>query len=76
MHCFKTENNIFATLKLLGVDTHHSGSINKISFGKSMKKVVVVLSLLIFLAVVAVSCKTREKCPAYREYSKFQSEKR
>lgn len=41
-----------------------------------MKKVVVALCLVIFLAVIAVSCKTREKCPAYREYSKFQTERR
>jgi len=39
-----------------------------------MKKVVILLASVILLIMLAVSCKTSEKCPAYGEGHRFQIE--
>jgi len=40
-----------------------------------MKKAAIILVTVVFIALLASSCKTREKCPAYGEAHKFQVEK-
>ncbi len=39
-----------------------------------MKKIVIILSALIFLAVMATSCTTTSKCAAYNNVQKYQKE--
>ncbi len=39
-----------------------------------MKKVIITLVALGFLAVVMTSCKSSQKCPAYGEHYKYQKE--
>ncbi|HNY07692.1 MAG TPA: hypothetical protein PLG86_05730 [Bacteroidales bacterium] len=40
-----------------------------------MKKLFLILAIVVFFGLIITSCKTREKCPAYQEYSKYQIEK-
>jgi hypothetical protein len=41
-----------------------------------MKKVAVLIITIVILGIIATSCKTREKCPAYGETQKFQIEQK
>ncbi len=39
-----------------------------------MKKIVIILSALIFLAMLATSCSSTSKCAAYNNVQKYQKE--
>jgi len=39
-----------------------------------MKKIVIILSALVFLAMLATSCSSTSKCAAYNNVQKYQKE--
>lgn len=41
-----------------------------------MRKIAVFLLMVMIAGIVATSCKSSERCPAYGETKKFQKEKR
>jgi len=43
---------------------------------KGMKKIIVLISTIILIAIFASACKSSSKCAAYGETQKFQKESR